>query len=1352
MVLLSRVPLFNTLKGVLQAIYEGALFLGLERPFSEVVQSLLCIRLPDSYSKRYSLELGPCRRPLQLCVPPDSAPSLAELSFQPLLSALTPRTLLKVYSALLVEQRVLLRAKSYTLLTMAAEGLRVLLHPFAWHHHVYVPVLPASQVELIEAPTPYLMGLDASVPLHGIHTGETLIVDLDAGEIASPGPAPIPGPPPAVAQALITRLHELVRPELCDLDLPKSYATGRVVRLARAPWGPQHDLEVARAFMDLVTDTLRGFEAHVSLDENGSPVVASDFLALREEEGEPLPLLRGLLESQHFLALVHEHWGHIEAFRRRREQLASAAASVGNADPSRIPSRFPSHAVDTSDSGSGITEAPGAGAAAPSAAPSLESNLVEPIVAPTASATTAGPPPPPRVVANDLLQLWNSAAHLGKWQDLQARSTVETVSPLAPAPRWLSPPHGYWYEHLPRISRLAQTGAALSGRRAPKTRRSRRGGELTGPLGTVVEGQPSRGLAAPDRETSLISSHSVGSLASPEGSHGHASAPNTVPGMQMFGLGPIIEHWVSCSSNADQVMHLRALMTAQEPRKPTRVLRELADRARRGQLLQKPVHPTIFPAVEELVASTARAALDTEDWEALYDTMSLGSTLHTVHRPHGTPLGPDADVVGARSSLPGVRRYALARMRHQAPWFREVLWECLFDVGQEFVSSWAGQRADALPPDLLVVNALMLSRWMILVGLTANQACRLITALVKRREVHSRKPSPPASRGSEGEDADGPDMAPDHAVLQKVHDSIAYHEALERARDAIIGAYRCSRHPSRAAQDAQSDVRPASPTSSVSELTSMVLPNATVPTAPTVDLYGAAVSSTRASPAGRGLRGSSFTREAPFSGGSFRNNTRSTLLDLGASERALTPSPTAAQAERGGKHRRGESHSWMIDEEILMPGDMQKLENELGMSNDPRDFSGRPQNGPILGWEGGSLDTEVGFEWTVSCVPSAHSQAVVSLDAKNNHVVSCGGDQLVKLWAASEGGILEPASRLDGGASRISTVRLAPEGSCAVGGAQDGSLLVWDTGSASRRVRLVGHSGSITCLHCSWSGIHVLSGSEDCTARFWDSRTSQGLMATLRCHRAPVTDARLHMTTTTAVTVSRDNSVAVWDLRRPDDPRMVLRGHTDAVTHVELLEGPAGLSAATGSRDGTVRIWDLNSGVEKAQLAGGGGPVSAMSACPLETQWVVVAGFSTASHQSIRFWGQPKQARDAEEDVAKEEWPCIHASSSPGVDPAAEPHICFAAARPHWAVTANAGNFATVWVVPGPDMPPQGQVVADAAHLANVTCAAFDPEPGLLVTGGSNGALYSWTVVAQDDADDNDALPDSSTSTESSLY
>jgi hypothetical protein len=97
---------------------------------------------------------------------------------------------LLLFSAVLMEQKMLLVSSQFTLLTYVSgktqticttrpflflfsflfpyiflypnlESIRSLLYPFEWQH-VFVPVLPACLTEFVGSPTPFIMGIHKS--------------------------------------------------------------------------------------------------------------------------------------------------------------------------------------------------------------------------------------------------------------------------------------------------------------------------------------------------------------------------------------------------------------------------------------------------------------------------------------------------------------------------------------------------------------------------------------------------------------------------------------------------------------------------------------------------------------------------------------------------------------------------------------------------------------------------------------------------------------------------------------------------------------------------------------------------------------------------------------------------------------------------------------------------------------------------------------------------------------------------------------------------------------------------------------------------------------------------------------
>uniref|UniRef100_A0A8C9W456 DENN domain containing 2A n=1 Tax=Scleropages formosus TaxID=113540 RepID=A0A8C9W456_SCLFO len=117
---------------------------------------------------------------MQLCRPSDSR--LEHVDFECLFSCLSVRLLLRVFASLLLERRVIFTADRLSTLSQCCHAVVALLYPFAWQH-TYIPVLPASMLDIVCSPTPYIVGLlSSSLPrLKELPIEEVLVVDLGSG-------------------------------------------------------------------------------------------------------------------------------------------------------------------------------------------------------------------------------------------------------------------------------------------------------------------------------------------------------------------------------------------------------------------------------------------------------------------------------------------------------------------------------------------------------------------------------------------------------------------------------------------------------------------------------------------------------------------------------------------------------------------------------------------------------------------------------------------------------------------------------------------------------------------------------------------------------------------------------------------------------------------------------------------------------------------------------------------------------------------------------------------------------------------------------------------------------------------
>ena len=90
-------------------------------------------------------------------------PSLTEIPnneeyIQLLFDCLEISTIIKLWCSLLSEKHIIFLANQGYLLFAITQGLLSLMFPFSWLH-TYIPILPFSQIDYLDSPTPYIIGV-----------------------------------------------------------------------------------------------------------------------------------------------------------------------------------------------------------------------------------------------------------------------------------------------------------------------------------------------------------------------------------------------------------------------------------------------------------------------------------------------------------------------------------------------------------------------------------------------------------------------------------------------------------------------------------------------------------------------------------------------------------------------------------------------------------------------------------------------------------------------------------------------------------------------------------------------------------------------------------------------------------------------------------------------------------------------------------------------------------------------------------------------------------------------------------------------------------------------------------------
>ncbi|XP_051917570.1 DENN domain-containing protein 5B-like isoform X2 [Hippocampus zosterae] len=141
---------------------------------------------PPGRSLRFHGVQGPilCQRPGSCELP------LAEYPLGEAFSLLGVDNMVQLVTCSLLETQILLYSHDYQRLMTVAEGITTLLFPFQWQH-IYLPIISTPLHHLLDAPVPFLMGIqrrdDAQRPsLHLPHEANLCFVDIDNHCIDSP--------------------------------------------------------------------------------------------------------------------------------------------------------------------------------------------------------------------------------------------------------------------------------------------------------------------------------------------------------------------------------------------------------------------------------------------------------------------------------------------------------------------------------------------------------------------------------------------------------------------------------------------------------------------------------------------------------------------------------------------------------------------------------------------------------------------------------------------------------------------------------------------------------------------------------------------------------------------------------------------------------------------------------------------------------------------------------------------------------------------------------------------------------------------------------------------------------------
>jgi WD40 repeat protein len=375
------------------------------------------------------------------------------------------------------------------------------------------------------------------------------------------------------------------------------------------------------------------------------------------------------------------------------------------------------------------------------------------------------------------------------------------------------------------------------------------------------------------------------------------------------------------------------------------------------------------------------------------------------------------------------------------------------------------------------------------------------------------------------------------------------------------------------------------------------------------------------------------------------------------------------------------------------------------------------------------------------------------------------------LWDAATGKrlfVLAPS-----GESAVSSgysAALSPDGRWAVTthGVQthrpDRVVHLWDTATGREVAALKGHRAQVRIAAFSPDGRLVVTASDDGTARVWapglgeDAERAAGRWAGVGLARLSP-DGRRLVTDSSGTGVRRDTFTAhVWDVATGRELSHCAGGHTRYLT--ALAFSPDGERVAAASNDGTARVWEAATGKQVAVLEGHAGGVLDVSfspdgrlvvtaardqtgrvwdagtgrcVCTLRREGVPVlsARFSPDGRRVLTVAANPRQSTPGPDNEVGQIWDADTGQELLTLK-LAVPHFT---ARTYTQGTWSPDglsvldpsahrNEARVWDAQA------GQVRLELkGHAAKVTCGAYSPDGGRVVTGSKDRTARVWDAA-----------------------
>ncbi|ESO07026.1 hypothetical protein HELRODRAFT_77102 [Helobdella robusta] len=319
--LLSRWPFFDSFKKFLLYLYRisvsGPQGIPIERYISHFIDE---IPFPSPERPYISIHLS--TEEITIMLPDESPLTKSGASYSKFLLNLGPENCISILLYVLMEHKIVIHSLRPDLLTCVAETASTMIFPFQWQCP-YVPLCPLQLSDVVDSPTPFIIGLDSSYfDSNNQPPDDITYVDLDAQSISlskersSDTLKLLPKKP---LRRLRTSLEQLYDGLINDPSCPSTPSEldshgGFNIRDALNQQNQRKmDAQIQECFLLFMADIMKGYSSYLRPVSNYSPGDVINISGLFDVQGflkshdkSYGKLLSQLIRTQYFCRFLEE--------------------------------------------------------------------------------------------------------------------------------------------------------------------------------------------------------------------------------------------------------------------------------------------------------------------------------------------------------------------------------------------------------------------------------------------------------------------------------------------------------------------------------------------------------------------------------------------------------------------------------------------------------------------------------------------------------------------------------------------------------------------------------------------------------------------------------------------------------------------------------------------------------------------------------------------------------------------------------------------------------------------------------------------------------------------------------------